>query len=388
MKKNVLYMALMFGITLSLILPVTPARADAKTVSAEKPYVIHAESAKTKLTKVKTIHSSGGSDTYSIREALDTYGKVKLAKGETFHISSTLMLQDGDYINATGATIICEPMVLVNHEITDTDYSSLKNVTIKGGTWRSSSDDGYTKTSFHFTHAKNIKLINMDVKVSNYEGHTFEFVACENVTMKNCTVMPCGKAGTSSVEEQIQLDIATGTTYPAISGTEFANGACCRNIKIVGCTVKGNRAVCANYSRSEDKYIGNMHSGITVTGCTLTGECSEALALFNTYSATVKNNTIITKAPVSRDSYSIGCHFHFFGNNKSASEGKITVTDNLIKGGRQALQFYSHSDTQFGTVTISGNKLYCRNGKDKALLASCITKSSTSDNKTYDWDGK
>ena len=372
----------------STLLSITSLMAPENAGASEKPYVLHSIGSTVKPAKVQTIHETGYNDTPNIREALDTYGRVKLAKGETFYISSTLMLKDGDFINATGATIICEPMVLVNHELTDTDYSSLRNITIKGGTWRSSSDDGYIKTSFHFTHAGNIKLINMDVKVSNYEGHTFEFVACENVTVKNCKITPCGDPGTSSVEEQIQLDIATGTTYPAISGTEFANGACCRKIKITGCTVKGNRAVCANYSRNESEFIGRMHSDITVTNCTLTGECSEALALFNTYSATVKNNTIITKAPVSRDSYSIGCHFHFFGNNKSAAGGKITVSDNIIKGGRQALQFYSHSDTKFGTVTVTGNKLYCRNGKDKALLTSCITKSNTSDNKTYDWDGK
>lgn len=324
-------------------------------------------------------------DTQAIIEQLEETGYVKLQKGKTYHLEK-IMLKNNWTIDATGAKIYCpEGRAMFDHELTKTNYNSLKNVTIKGGTWLCKSKTGYGLTTMHFTHAQNIKLLNMTINTTNYEGHTIELVACKNVTISNCKITPKGSPNANSVEEPLQIDLATGTTYPALSGTKFANGATCKNIKIIGCTVKGNRAICANYSPREPKYLGRFHSGITIKNCTLTGISSEALALFNTSSGTVSGNTIITKAPVSRDSYSIGCHFHIFGNNKDASKGTITVENNTIKGGRQALYFFSHSKTGFGTVNARNNHLYCKKGASNALIYRFIKKMNAKNNKTYNW---
>ncbi|MDE5864836.1 MAG: right-handed parallel beta-helix repeat-containing protein, partial [Lachnospiraceae bacterium] len=296
-----------------------------------------------------------GSDYKNIMYALEQDGTVTLVSGETYNLSKSISLKSGWEINAKGATIYC-PGALFKHSLSKTNYGSLKNVTIKGGKWLTTIPEGFRSTSIHFTHAQNIKLLNMTIKTTNYQGHAIELVACKNVTIQNCKILPKGKPGKKSVEEQIQIDIATGTTYPAIAGTEYANGGICKNIKIIKCTVKGNRAVCANFSPKESKYLGKFHSDITIKNCKLTGMTSEALALFNTSSATVTGNTIITNAPLSRESYSVGCHFHLFGNNSASEKGKITVSNNTIKGGRQALYFYSHSSAKYGTAIIKNNK--------------------------------
>lgn len=334
-----------------------------------------------------TVQPSDGNDRTNILSELKSTGSVTLVKGGTYYLSGKLTLESGWEIDATGATIYCSG-ALFDHKLTKTNYNSIHDVTIKGGKWLSEDSKGYKKTLIHFTHAKNIKLLNMTIDATNYEGHTIELVACRNVTIQKCKITPKGSPGKKSVEEQIQIDIATGTTYPAIKDTKFANGATCKNIKIIGCTVKGNRAVCANYSPKESKYLGKFHSGITVKNCTLTGVCSEALALFNTQSAVVTGNTIITKAPLKRDSYSVGCHFHLFGDNSSAAKGKIKVSNNTIKGGRQALYFFSHSSTQFGYVTVKNNKLYCRNGVKNALDISSVRHPTSSGNSLNGWNGK
>lgn len=325
-----------------------------------------------------------GSDYENIIASLKEDGEVTLVKGETYKVSKTISLKDGWSIDATGATIYCDRAVFSN-ELTKTNYGSLKNVKIKGGTWLSDSKQGYMKTYIHFTHASNIELSDMTINSTNYEGHTIELVACKNVTIKNCKITPKGKAGKKSVEEPLQIDLATGTTYPAIAGTKFANGATCKNIKIIGCTIKGNRGICANYSPRESKYFNKFHENITIKNCKITGVCSEAVALFNTAGATITGNTIITKAPLSRASYSVGCHFHLFGKNSVAKKRKITVSKNVIKGGRQALYFYSQTSQQYGKVTIKNNKLYCKNGAGNALKTVSVSNLTSSGNKTNGW---
>ena len=332
-----------------------------------------------------TVAPSGdGSDYSNIVAELESTGSVKLQSGGEYHLSNKIYLESGWTIDAAGATIYVSGM-LFNHDVTSTGYDSVSDITINGGTWLSESSSGYATTLIHFTHANNITLKNMDIEACNYSGHTIELVACKDVTIKNCTITPLGKPSSTSVEEQIQIDIAAPATAPFLSST-YTNGRCCKNIKIIGCTVTGARAICANYAASDKgKYLKGFHENITIKNCTLTGETAEALALFNTSSAKVTGNTIITKAPTSRDSYSVGCHFHLFGTSSKASSGKITVSKNTIKGGRQALQFYSHSSSNYGKVTIKNNKLYCRKGASSALKASNINKLSQSGNKTYSW---
>ena len=338
---------------------------------------------------------TAGSDTQAVLEELQQNGSIKLQSGKTYYIER-LFLEDGWMIDATGATIISSNY-LFNHGLSATNYGSLKNVTIKGGTWKYSDDEGFPTTSIHFTHASNIKLLDMTIENTNYQGHTIELVACKNVLIKNCKIKPLGTPVSSSNEEQIQIDVAAQSTAPFIlrsgmmgdriegDASSYLNNAGCQNIKIIGCEVTGSRAVCANFTKKDGKEaLNSFHSNIVVKNCKLTGETAEALAIFNTLSATVNGNTIITKAPLSRDSYSVGCHFHLFGDS---SEGKnaITVSKNTIKGGREGLYFFSHSKTLYNKVTAKNNKLYAKSGAENALKASSVKNLKEKGNKTKKW---
>jgi hypothetical protein len=69
---------------------------------------------------------------------------------------------------------------------------------------------------------------------------------------------------------------------------------------------------------------------------------------------------------------------------------RLYITGNTIKGGRQAVQVYSHTSSKFGYVTVTGNKLYCRKGAQNALKAGKAQTVSlnAAGNNTYNRNGK
>ena len=327
---------------------------------------------------------SNKSDRKAIQSELDKTGQVTLMSGSTYYLSGPINLSDGDYFDATGATIYCSGFIFMS-PWGETDYNSLKNVTLKGGTWRSALEEGFTASSFHIRHSRDITISDMDIQVSNYEGHTMEFVACKNITVKNCKIMPLGKPKKNSVEEQIQIDIAAPST--ATDSKERTNGATCDNIKIIGCTVKGCRAVCANFAaKDKGKYLNKFHTNITVRNCTLTGVSSEALTLFNTTSATVTGNKIISNAPSNRKYYAIGCHIALFGKvPKKIKNRSLKISKNDIKGVNYGLLVSSSTSSSFNKLTLKKNKLYAKKGAGSALSIRSVNKITQSGNKTSAW---
>ncbi|MCR5605521.1 MAG: hypothetical protein K6F69_01720 [Treponema sp.] len=329
------------------------------------------------------------SDMRNIQAELIETGSVTLVPGATYYLYTRLPVQSGWHIEATGATIIAETYTMLNF-CEKAGYEDLVNFSINGGTWKCKETNGLTNgSSFKFCHANGITLTNMDIQNTNYENHSIELVACKNVLVKNCTITALGTPGKKSVEEQLQIDIAAKSVAPFMSnypgGSSLYDGKACENIEVNNCTITGCRAICANYTPKEKSMLSKYHKNINILNCTLTGKTSEALALFNTVSSTVSKNTIVTEAPVKRNSYSVGCHFAYFG--KLAGKGTIKITNNTIKGGRQAVHVYSHSTTKFKKVVINNNKLYCKNGANNALLANKdhIKKLVTAKNSCYKW---
>ena len=269
--------------------------------------------------------------------------------------------------------------------IGEPNYKSLKNVTHKGGKWRSTLKDGFTASSFHIRHSRDITISDMDIKVSNYEGHTMEFVACKNITVKNCKIMPIGKAEKDSNQEQIQIDLAAPST--ATDTKERTNGGTCDNIKIIGCTVKGCRAVCANFAaKDKGKYLNKFHTNVTIKNCKLTGVSSEALALFNKTNATIKGNTLISNAPSSRGNYATGCRIEFFGTvPKKIKKRELIIQKNVIKGACKGLRIATSTSSMYDNLTLKNNKLYSKNGSGSALDVGAVKNKKESGNKTAQW---
>ncbi|MCR5666943.1 MAG: hypothetical protein K6G01_08945 [Eubacterium sp.] len=366
MKKTLLKLLPLCAFALFLI--IIPKDASAGTVHSASYYE-----------KNDDDEHSTESDSDNINDELEQCGSVTLVSGEKYYLDSTLYLEKGWKINAKKAKIYTTGRIMeCNYSIKG--YKKL-NATVTGGIWRYDGKSGHSLTAIQLSHVNGVTFKNMNIKYCTYQGHTFELIACKNVSIKNCKIRCYGKVKSTSNEEQIQIDIDAPATAPT---TGVHNGKCCANITISKCDVVGSRAVCANYTAANGgKYKNHFHKNIKVKNCKLRGKSAEALALFNTTGATVTGNTIINTTPTSRDSYSDGMAITYFGSG--ASGGKYTIKNNTIKGGRHALLMYSHSSSRFGKTTIRSNKLYCKAGASNALKTASVSKLSASKNKKYKW---
>lgn len=341
--------------------------------------------------------TGGYTDRSRIQKELDKHGKVTLVKGKTYYTDGPLKVKSNQTIIATGATIICHKTAMFNIPQC-ADYKAIKNFKIDGGTWKYYGKSGYHGSTIKITHGDNIQFLNMTIRHANANGHSIELVACKNVKVYHCNIGPLGSSN-SQTEESIQLDVASHPTAYFLESKPFntkiasklQNGACCHNVQIDHNYIFGNRGVVANYTRkSNGKYLRCTHSNIKITNNTIIGTHGEGVSLFNTTSATVKNNFIASKASGSGSAYTIGLHFACFGNSDKLKDGKINVINNTIKGGRQALQVYSHTSAKYGQVTVKNNKCYCKRGADNAIkvLRSQCKKVIRSGNKLNGWNGK
>ena len=332
----------------------------------------------------------GSTDRWNIQEELARTKSVTLQKGGKYYLDIAIRLKNNYTIDATGATIVLAKAGARNSKYS-TDYKSLSHVTIIGGKWISASKSGCPGTTFSFAHANHITMKNMNIQCTNAEGHAIELSACSDVLISNCKVIAKGTFKKNSVEEMIQIDLATPRTAPFLENSKQQNGLACKNITITGCTVTGNRAVCANWAASEPKFQSKYHTNIVIKNCTLTGKSAEGLALFNTINATVTGCKITSNSKRLTESYSCGANVAVFGKVKAFSKGKITFQNNTTKGGRRAFLIYSHADTQYGQLTFKKNKLYCKAGANEAYFfgeraeLNTVKKVVSSGNKRYKW---
>ena len=273
-----------------------------------------------------------------------------------------------------------------------TDYKAITNLTIEGGIWKVKDNSSGSQTIMRLAHGSDLTFKNVTIE-DGYEDHAIELIACKDVKVTGCTLTAKGTCPDTCLEEQLQIDLADRYTAPGIYSLDkkLCNGAPCRNITVSGCKISGARGICCNYAAKNPKNrkAKNYHSNITVKNCSLTGKSAEALVFFNTVSLKAEGNKITTKAPLSRGAYSIGLHVAYMDGTapKAKKSNKITIRKNTVKGGRQAVQVYSHNGRKFGTVTISKNKLYAKAGKSSALKAdnSQVLKLKKSGNKLRSW---
>lgn len=324
---------------------------------------------------------------------------IVIPSGSKFQVNGVLIPGNNTTIIADGATIIGKKK---SNLITCKPGQKLKNLTIKGGTWRSPDKGGRVGGGiFAFSFVDGLVIDGVDCN-ANYHGHSIEIIACKNVTIQNCKISAIGKCPKNPktcLEAQLQIDIATKSTAPKVAeyGKKYVQGQTCENVKILNNTVTGARAVELNWTNSEGgKYKNKFHKNIVIKGNTITGTSSEALAFFNVIGGEISGNTIKTKSTRTQanGSYTIGVHVAAMGKHKSLAKSKLVIKNNTIYGNRNGIHFkglFNKNETKclqkLGKITVSGNKVYCKKGKDQAIVQvkkSC-TKLTQSKNKTYKW---
>ena len=292
-------------------------------------------------------------------------------------------------INAGDHTITSGSGVIIN-DPTAASYDNFNNLTINGGVWKNSSSSGLKGTMMRISYASDISINDATV-YCNYTGHGIELIACNGVSINGCKLIPQGKCPKKCVEEQLQIDLATPKTAPGLYrlSPKLCNGTPSKNISVTNCIVSGARGICASFPGSESKYrkARNYHSNITIENCNITGKSAEALALFNTKSATVKNCRITTKTPLKRNSYSVGLAVAYQKGSspKTSLKNKVVIENNIVKGGRQGILVFSHTSKKFGKVIVKKNRAYARSGKRNAIRVISAKKKQISKNKTKKW---
>lgn len=337
---------------------------------------------------VKPSGKTDNTDVKRITNALKKYKTVKLKKGKKYYLETPIHARSNRTLIATGATIVSKDDV-ITCDLNKADYSNVVNFTVKGGTWKSKSKEGYKRTSIRFVHGANIKLMNMTIKHPSYNGHAIELVGCKDVLVDNVKIIPQGTAK-KSVETMLQIDIATTANYPRFSKKpSLSNGAVCDNIVIQNCTITGNKAVAAGFDKGNKQgFINSAHTNIQILNNKLVGKNAEALFLPNVKNAVVSGNYIESDLNNSTDN-AIGCHFLVAGN---ISDTSFTCTNNTIKGGKYALRVWPQLQPEgvlVGSTVITGNACYCKAGAGSAIQAASkgITENglTLTGNSTYKW---
>ena len=321
--------------------------------------------------------------------------KVILPKG-TYRINKGITVGSNKTLSAVGTKIVqTDPRrQLINNACTKTNYNSVKNVSIIGGTWYITDNKKMLRdtSTIRFNHGQNIKLKDCTI-YTNYRSHGVELIACKNVKMLDCKVISEGKPAKNSIEEAVQIDIATAKTAPtcADKSGKFVSGQTCRDITLDGCTITGCRGVCCNRTDSESgKYLSKMHRNIKILNCSLKGVTAEGLVLHNTQGFTVKNNVIISNSTDRKTLHSCGISAVLFGSFPDYEKYGNVISGNFIKGNRFALSMTvktakKSKNASYGTTIIKDNKLYCKRGKKYAMSLSGIPKMNKHGNKCYKW---
>lgn len=284
-----------------------------------------------------------------------------IPKGKTVEVEAVIDIGDNTTIIADGATIIQQVngLGLIKHGVDKINYKSIQNVKIQGGTWKNKVNSKGC-TMFRFAHGNNLTF--KDVKIeTNYQGHALELIACKNVTVNGCNLYAANKKTRSknSVEEALQIDIATPITAPGVyestKNKKFVSGQTCKNITVKNCKVSGSRGICANFASKEKKYLGKYHMGITIDNCKAIGESGEGIALFNAVGIKVNNCMIRSNSIRKKEAYSVGLHLALMGKNKISEKYSNIITKNKIYGYRQALNIDSHDTSLYGKTTVKNN---------------------------------
>lgn len=312
---------------------------------------------------------------------------VVIPSGSVIHLAAVLRVRSNKTIIATGATIIqdnAKRQTIVN-DCDGTGYDNVTNVKIKGGTWKNAHASDI-RSVILFSLGNNISIDGVTV-YTNYQGHGISFVACKDASLTNSKIISRVDSTKKrhTIEEAVQLDIATPSSAPTIK--EYAKGQCCKNITVKNCTITGGRGLCTNWNRSKASYKKQYHVGITVTGCHITGISGEPLCLHNAVKVKVTNcNLTIKKSKYMdmSDYYSNGLSMVLAGKNSISDNYTNYIMNNKIKGGNHAFFLWSDSGSSYGKVVIKNNKMYAKS-KSVAIFAKRYCKPSISGNKTYKW---
>jgi parallel beta-helix repeat protein len=162
-------------------------------------------------------------------------------------------------------------------------YNGFENITVKGGTFVSSSSN--TGTIIRIAHATNVTLDGVTLKGGGC-AHQAEVAAIDGFYVKNCSFLDWnGKKGSTEKFEALQLDIPCASK---VFKNVYQDGTVMKNVEITGCTF-------ANVPRGVGTHtllVGAYHENIKINNNTFSNVKEEAVVCLAYKNSEVKNNTI------------------------------------------------------------------------------------------------
>lgn len=225
---------------------------------------------------------------------------VRLPAG-TYFLDSALHIYSNTTLDATGCTLISDEskhnlFILgtnssymginrYNSSEQSKGYTSVRNVTVKGGVWEG--NDKNTNTPIRLAHATNVTFENMTVRGSNMSTHQVEAAGIDGFYVRNCTFCDFTPLSYKSGHfEAIQLDVPINT---AVYNSSYLDGTPNKNVEITGCTF-------SNVSRgvgTHSMLVGAYHSNIKITDNTFINVQEEAIVALNYLDCRISGNKIV-----------------------------------------------------------------------------------------------
>lgn len=369
MKKVILFFTLLTSICFCFALNVQGAVITSSSISPDSTVCI-------------TVSPGGDDDTSVLRKIMTENSSsllsLTLSEGE-YNLNATLPLYDNTTINATGAVINQTANgkgILINANCLNGlgtpsgGYGSLKNVSIKGGTWVGKSKPDKSKTlkdsgyyvgysTFLFMHAENITIDGCSFK-NNYNGHFIEFAGVNNAVVKNCNMALKGSVYVGEPSnEAIQIDNTFQKSNSPVGAPWDDTPS--KNISITNCKIKYARGIGTNR-------VGNsFYQNIKIQKCNITS-ANEGINIYDTLGVTIKNCTV--KSTGKKDDYtSSGIYIGLDSKVKRIKQCNVTISENTVIGCHAGVKIcVPNNNTKFGTVQMKNNKLYSTKNKSKALV--------------------
>lgn len=299
---------------------------------------------------------------------------IVIPSGSTVELMNVVHPESNTTIIADGATLIMNEAHkgILGNRPTATNYRSLENVRVQGGVWKLRNQTDSCSV-FRFSHGNNVVIDGVTI-FSNYQSHAIALVAMKNTTVQNSTLLVQGVPDRNSVEEALQIDVATPKTAPALVqyGSKYVQGQTCKNIKVLNNTIEGSRGLGVNFDGSGTrKYVNKFHDKITIEGNTMTGYSAEGCVVYNTLNAVIRNNTITSNSKRRTKSYSVGLNITFQGKapKSKMKKAKIVVENNTVYGVRQGMQLVSMTSSRYKKVTVKNNRCYAPKKKNAIMLS-------------------
>lgn len=163
-------------------------------------------------------------------------------------------------------------------------YNGFKNITIKGGTWISTSDN--VATIIRIAHATNVTIEGITLTGGGC-AHQMEVAAIDGFYVRNCTFKDFGvsKVDDPDKQEALQLDIPCSSD---VFKETYEDGTVMKNVEITGCTFENVPRGVGTHTMLNGAY----HENIKINGNTFKNIAEEAIVGLTYYNCEIKNNTI------------------------------------------------------------------------------------------------